>query len=315
MAKKIVKKTSHNEEKSINKSNFLYESLKDNLDKEIQSLNNNSVEIEAILNQLSTKNLSDSEKQSIEKFFKENEISTQAFETYSKLDSLGRCGPAFANICLEIMPTEEREPINMVHPTAWHSSKYNIVDGESLYNRSHLIAFVLAGENANERNLITGTRFMNATGMNPFENMVADYVLETENHVLYRVTPIFEEDNLLATGVLMEAWSVEDHGDGICFCVFCYIFTMFIHDTQCINNDIAFCFWVKTCDCFKKLALTAARDTGNTEYLTGTSGKGNMIQRHNPLFIHRIQIINNKTNLRILRFRTLNIQRNLLANH
>lgn len=121
------------------------------------------------------------------------------------------------------MPTEERGSIGSVKPSGWHTVRYNgIVDGNYLYNRCHLIGFQLSGENANERNLITGTRYLNIDGMLPFENMVADYVQETNSHVLYRVTPVFEGDNLLAAGVLMEGYSVEDDGDGICFCIFAY---------------------------------------------------------------------------------------------
>jgi len=157
-----------------------------------------------------------------EPFFSEDEITTDVFENYSKLDSLGRCGTAYANVCQELMPTEERESISEVKPTGWHNKKYDFVEGRYVYNRCHLIAFELAAENANKKNLITGTRYFNVTGMLPFENMVADYVKETDNHVLYRVTPVFEGDNLVADGVLMEAYSVEDEGDGICYCVFIY---------------------------------------------------------------------------------------------
>lgn len=155
-------------------------------------------------------------------FFTEEDYTTETFETYSDLDSLGRCGTAYANICKELMPTDDREDIGSVTPTGWVQHRYDFVDGGYLYNRSHLIGFQLAGENANPENLIAGTRYMNVEGMLPFENMVDDYVDETGNHVLYRVTPIYEGDNLLASGVLMEAWSVEDSGDGICFCVYCY---------------------------------------------------------------------------------------------
>jgi DNA-entry nuclease len=147
---------------------------------------------------------------------------TDAFEKYAKLDRLGRCGVAYANICKELMPTADRESISSVTPTGWENNKYDFVDGGWIYNRSHLIGFQLSGENANEKNLITGTRYMNVQGMLPFENMIDDYVDETGNHVLYRVTPIFTGNNLLCEGVLMEAWSVEDNGDGICFNVFCY---------------------------------------------------------------------------------------------
>ncbi|MCD7950261.1 MAG: DNA/RNA non-specific endonuclease [Erysipelotrichaceae bacterium] len=155
-------------------------------------------------------------------YFTDDEITTEVFEEYSELDSLGRCGVAYANICQELMPTEKRQSIGMIKPTGWQIAKYDFIDGKYLYNRCHLIGFQLAGENANEKNLITGTRYMNVDGMLPFENMVADYVKETDNHVLYRVTPLFEGDNLVASGVEMEAYSVEDDGEGICFNVYVY---------------------------------------------------------------------------------------------
>lgn len=155
-------------------------------------------------------------------YFTEEEKTTQVFENYSALDNLGRCGAAYANICQELMPTEKRGDIHSVKPSGWHSVRYDFVDGKSLYNRCHLIGFQLAGENANRENLITGTRYLNVIGMLPFENMVADYVKETDNHVLYRVTPVYEGDELVARGVLMEGWSVEDEGDGVAFCVFAY---------------------------------------------------------------------------------------------
>lgn len=154
--------------------------------------------------------------------FSESDYTTEAFEEYAELDYLGRCGVTFACVGVEIMPTEKRGDIGMVKPTGWVTSKYDFVDGRYLYNRCHLIGYQLTGENANTSNLITGTRYMNTEGMLPFENMIADYVKETENHVLYRVTPIFEGNNLVASGVQMEAWSVEDDGDGICFNVYCY---------------------------------------------------------------------------------------------
>lgn len=153
-------------------------------------------------------------------FISLDENSYNTFETYSELDELGRCGVAYANICKEIMPTEERGEIGHIKPSGWHTVKYDCVEGKYLYNRCHLIGFQLAGENDNELNLITGTRAFNVDGMLPFENMIADYVKETDNHVLYRVTPIFEEDNLIAYGVLMEALSVEDNGEGIKFNIF-----------------------------------------------------------------------------------------------
>lgn len=154
--------------------------------------------------------------------FNAEDLTTEAFETYSDLDGLGRCGVAYANICLDIMPTEPRGEIGQVKPTGWHTVKYDFVDGKYLYNRCHLIGYQLAGENANRQNLITGTRYLNVTGMLPFENMVDDYVEETGNHVLYRVTPVFNGENLVASGVQMEAFSVEDEGEGVCFNVFVY---------------------------------------------------------------------------------------------
>lgn len=157
-----------------------------------------------------------------EPYLTSDNLTTEAFENYSELDALGRCGVAYANVCLETMPTEKRGSISEVKPTGWHSVKYDNVDGKSLYNRCHLIGYQLTAENANQQNLITGTRYLNVDGMLPFENMVADYVKETDNHVLYRVTPIFTGDNLVADGVLMEGYSVEDEGDGICFCVYAY---------------------------------------------------------------------------------------------
>lgn len=155
-------------------------------------------------------------------YFTEEELTTQSFETYSELDSLGRCGVAYANVGQDLMPTEPRGEIGAVKPTGWHLVKYDNVDGKYLYNRCHLIAYMLAAENANPQNLITGTRYLNVQGMLPFETKVCDYVKNTGNHVLYRVTPLFDGDNLLADGVLMEAYSVEDAGEGISFCVFAY---------------------------------------------------------------------------------------------
>ena len=155
-------------------------------------------------------------------FFTEEEITAEAFEEFGELDELGRCGVVMACVGQELMPTEEREGISHVKPSGWVNVPYAFVDGEYLYNRCHLIGFQLTGENDNERNLITGTRYLNVQGMLPFENMVADYVKETDNHVLYRVTPLFEGDELVARGVQMEAFSVEDEGDGICFNVYVY---------------------------------------------------------------------------------------------
>ena len=154
--------------------------------------------------------------------FLEEDINTNSFEIYSELDSLGRCGYAYANISKELMPATERGSIGSVKPSGWHTVKYDNVDGKYLYNRCHLIGYQLTGENANNRNLITCTRYMNTVGMLEFENKVANYIKETNNHVLYRVTPIFKENNLLASGVEMEAYSVEDKGEGIKFHVFIY---------------------------------------------------------------------------------------------
>ncbi len=155
-------------------------------------------------------------------FFTKANLPEESFEYYSELDELGRCSVACANIGQDIMPTEERGKIGQVKPSGWHTVKYDTVDGKYLYNRCHLIGYQLSAENANEKNLITGTRYLNVEGMLPFENRVADYVNETGNHVLYRVEPFFEGDNLLASGVLMEGWSVEDDGAGVCFNVFVF---------------------------------------------------------------------------------------------
>lgn len=155
-------------------------------------------------------------------YFTEEEMTTNSYEFFSELDELERCGVVHACIGKDLMPTEEREYIGYIKPTGWQVSKYEWIDGAYLYNRCHLIGFQLTGENANEKNLITGTRYMNVQGMLPFENEVANYVETTNNHVMYRVTPVFEGDNLLASGVLMEAKSVEDNGEGVMFNVFCY---------------------------------------------------------------------------------------------
>lgn len=157
-----------------------------------------------------------------EPYFTDEDLTLEPFERFSDLDHLGRCGVAYANVCRELMPTEPRGEIGQVKPSGWHTVKYDWVDGKYLYNRCHLLGFQLTGENANKKNLITGTRYMNVDGMLPFENMIDDYVEETGNHVLYRVTPIFEGENLVANGVLMEALSVEDAGEGVRFNVFCY---------------------------------------------------------------------------------------------
>ena len=154
--------------------------------------------------------------------FSNENMTTESFEEYSQLDFLGRCGTAYANLSTDIMPTEERESIGMIKPSGWVTSTYDFIDGGYLYNRCHLIGFQLSGENANELNLITGTRYMNTEDMLPFENEVAEYIRDTDNHVLYCVTPVFEDNELLARGVHMEAMSVEDNGEGVSFNVYCY---------------------------------------------------------------------------------------------
>ena len=157
-----------------------------------------------------------------EPYFTTEDLSTSSFEHYSDLDYLGRCGIAYANISIDLMPTSERESIGMIKPSGWHTIKYDIISGKYLYNRCHLIGYQLTGENANEKNLITCTRQMNTSTMVKFENSVANYIKKTNNHVLYRATPIFKDDNLLASGVELEALSVEDNGIGIKFNVFIY---------------------------------------------------------------------------------------------
>ncbi len=154
--------------------------------------------------------------------FSEGELSEESFESYSDLDGLGRCGVAIASVGQDLMPTEKRGNISRVKPTGWQSVRYDFVEGKNLYNRCHLIGYQLSGENANERNLITGTRYMNVEGMLPFENEVAEYVEETGNHVMYRVTPVFEGEDLVASGVQMEAYSVEDQGKGVSYNVYVY---------------------------------------------------------------------------------------------
>jgi len=156
-------------------------------------------------------------------YFTEQDLTASSFEFYSPLDELGRCGVCFACIGADLMPTEPRGSIGMVKPSGWKLTRYDgIVEGNYLFNRCHLIGYQLTGQNANINNLITGTRYFNTKGMQPFENQIAEYIRRTGYHVLYRVTPVFSGDNLLADGVLMEAWSVEDNGRGICFNVFCY---------------------------------------------------------------------------------------------
>lgn len=154
--------------------------------------------------------------------FTESDMKSNVFEHYSDLDALGRCGTAYSCVGTELMPTEKRGSIGNVKPSGWHSVKYDFIDGKYLYNRCHLIGYQLTAENANRKNLITGTRYFNVEGMLPFENMVADYIKETKNHVLYRVTPVFNGSDAVCRGVKIEAKSVEDNGSGICFNVFVY---------------------------------------------------------------------------------------------
>jgi len=154
--------------------------------------------------------------------FTEKQKIDSSFERYNPLDELGRCTYAFANVGRDLMPTEKRGSIGSVKPSGWHLVKYDFISGKYLFNRCHLIGYQLTAENANKENLITGTRYLNVEGMLPFEEMVAEYVKESGNHVLYRVTPIYEGDELVARGVQMEGWSVEDEGEGICFNVYCY---------------------------------------------------------------------------------------------
>lgn len=196
-------------------------------------------------------------------YFTEEDLTTESFETYSELDSLGRCGVAYANVGQDLMPTEPRGEIGAVKPTGWHLVKYDNVDGKYLYNRCHLIAYMLAAENANPQNLITGTRYLNIQGMLPFETKVCDYVKNTGNHVLYRVTPIFDGDNLLADGVLIEAYSVEDAGEGICFCVFAYNVQPGIGIDYATGDN-----WAESSGTYQS---TAAQESRQTTYVLNTN--------------------------------------------
>lgn len=198
--------------------------------------------------------------------FDEDDLTTNSFEQYSDLDALNRCGVAYANVGQDIMPTEKRGSISSVKPTGWVTAKYDNVDGKYLYNRCHLIGYQLTGENANEKNLITGTRYMNVEGMLPFENMVADYVKETDNHVLYRVTPVFEGDNLVASGVQMEALSVEDKGEGVCFNVYAY------------NNQPGITIDYATGESWLEDGTSAAGKDDSATYILNTSSR----KFHNP---------------------------------
>ena len=194
--------------------------------------------------------------------FTEKEITDKAYEFYSELDALNRCGYTMACIGTEFMPTEDRGNIGQVKPSGWQTVKYDSVDGKYLYNRCHLIGFQLTGENANERNLITGTRYLNIEGMLPFENMVADYIKETGNHVIYRVTPDFRGEELVARGVRMEAISVEDDGEGICFHIYAY------------NNQPGICIDYATGDSWEASELPpAATQLQEKAYIINTNAK------------------------------------------
>lgn len=206
-------------------------------------------------------------------FFTNNErFQGKVFETYSDFDDLQRCGTAFANVCKEIMPTEKRGEIGMVKPSGWQTSKYDkeIIPDMYLFNRCHLIAYMLAGENANEKNLITGTRYLNIQGMLPFENKVDDYIkTNPENHVLYRVTPMYKGKDLVAQGVLMEAWSMEDKGKGICFCVWCYnVQPQIVIDYSNGNNHL-----VLAAEKPEKIEEAAAEDEYTYSYILNENSK------------------------------------------
>lgn len=198
--------------------------------------------------------------------FTEADLVTQSYETYGALDTLGRCTVCIASIGVDLMPTEDRESISSVTPSGWINKEYdkNLVDGRYVYNRCHLIGFQLTGENANRENLITGTRYLNIEGMLPFENMIASYVKETENHVLFRVTPVFDGDNLVASGVLMEAKSVEDDGEGICFAVFAYnVQPGIVIDYKTGNNALS----------GEELPAAPSYEQGETLYVLNVSSK------------------------------------------
>lgn len=217
-------------------------------------------------------------------YFTKDDLTTQSFEYYSELDDLGRCGTAYASIGKDLMPTEKRGPIGAVKPSGWHTVKYNgIVDGNYLYNRCHLIGYQLTGENANTQNLITGTRYLNTVGMLTIENMVANYVRCSGNHVLYRVTPIFAGNNLLASGVLMEGYSVEDNGKGICFNVYAYNVQPGI-SINYVNGDSELAIKDAKNNAVKPESksqsvkkqdqiVVPAQESGNTDYVLNTNTK------------------------------------------
>lgn len=216
-------------------------------------------------------------------FFSEKaKCCVQAFEYYADLDNLGRCGVAYANICKKLQPTEPRGNIGQIKPSGWHTVKYNeIIEDNYLYNRCHLIGYQLTGENSNEKNLITGTRYLNIEGMLGFENKVAAYVESTSNHVLYRVTPIFEGDNLVASGVQIEAWSVEDKGKGICFNVFCYNVQPGIH-IDYLTGDSKIDEIAETTENVKKISNAGTSESTEIENLTSYVLNRNTKKFHYP---------------------------------
>ena len=204
-------------------------------------------------------------------FTQEEKSNSEAFENYSELDEFGRCGAAYANVCRELMPTEPRGEIGDIKPTGWHTVKYNdIIDGNYLYNRCHLIGYQLTGENDNARNLITGTRYLNINGMLPFENMIYEYLEANNNHVLYRVTPVFEDDNLVASGVLLEGYSVEDSGSGICFNVYCYNIQPGIHIDYATGDSYAERTYVDETD---EISDTGTQEDSELVWISATGSK------------------------------------------
>lgn len=218
-------------------------------------------------------------------YFTEDEYTTESYEKYGELDELGRCTEAVACIGQDLMPTEERDSISSVIPSGWENAEYDCIVGKHLYNRCHLIGFQLTGKNANEENLITGTRFLNTEGMLPFENMIADYIKETNNHVLYRVTPIFKGSNLVASGVLMEGYSIEDNGNGICFNVYCY------NNQPSITIDYA-----TGKSSYKDTQYTSNQDTSEVEENTGYADNNTInSEDDDQIYIQSEYILNTST--------------------
>lgn len=220
-------------------------------------------------------------------YFDGAQLPTESSEYYSELDALGRCGVTYACVGPDILPTETRGEIGEVRPSGWHTVKYNgLIEGNYLYNRCHLLGYQLTGENANIQNLITGTRSMNVEGMMPFENKVENYVKSTGNHVMYRVTPVFEGDNLLAEGVLMEAKSVEDNGEGVLFCVFVYnvqkgVVIDYATGESCLDETVA-----KTEKQTTTEAQTTTEQQTTSQEVETTSDKGKYAVNMNNGKIH-----------------------------